>query len=291
MPADGVERTVFTVLFNVLTGVAFAFIAAAAALITRLPLNPQTGLMWGLAGFATFMLAPSAGLPPQLPGMPGGDLASAQAWWWAAVAATAGGIALIALTRHFAWKAAAIALIALPHVIGAPQADGHQRRSGRLANAFAANAIAASAVFWIVLGVSLGYLLTRQGHPGGGPRMRKIPATVVTGFLGAGKTTIIRNLLAQANGRRIALIVNEFGDVGVDGEILKGLRARGVRRGRHHRTGQRLHLLHRGRRFRAHHGKAPGPRRSAGAHRHRNLGACPAAAPGAGLQLARGAPA
>ncbi len=52
--------------------------------------------------------------------------------------------------------------------------------------------------------------------------MRKIPATVVTGFLGAGKTTIIRNLLAQANGRRIALIVNEFGDVCVDGEILKG---------------------------------------------------------------------
>jgi cobalamin biosynthesis protein CobW len=55
-----------------------------------------------------------------------------------------------------------------------------------------------------------------------GQSLRKIPATVVTGFLGAGKTTIIRNLLAQANGRRIALIVNEFGDVGVDGEILKG---------------------------------------------------------------------
>jgi cobalamin biosynthesis protein CobW len=52
--------------------------------------------------------------------------------------------------------------------------------------------------------------------------MRKIPATVVTGFLGAGKTTIIRNLLAKANGRRIALIVNEFGDVGVDGNLLKG---------------------------------------------------------------------
>jgi cobalamin biosynthesis protein CobW len=52
--------------------------------------------------------------------------------------------------------------------------------------------------------------------------LEKIPATVITGFLGAGKTTLIRNLLATANGRRIALIVNEFGDVGVDGEILKG---------------------------------------------------------------------
>ena len=50
----------------------------------------------------------------------------------------------------------------------------------------------------------------------------KIPATVITGFLGAGKTTLICDLLASANGKRIALIVNEFGDVGVDGDILKG---------------------------------------------------------------------
>ncbi|MEL6235394.1 MAG: cobalamin biosynthesis protein CobW [Pseudomonadota bacterium] len=50
----------------------------------------------------------------------------------------------------------------------------------------------------------------------------KIPATVVTGFLGAGKTTLIRHLVEQAGGQRIALIINEFGDLGVDGEILKG---------------------------------------------------------------------
>ncbi len=50
----------------------------------------------------------------------------------------------------------------------------------------------------------------------------KIPATVITGFLGAGKTTVIRNILENASGKRIALIINEFGDVGVDGEVLKG---------------------------------------------------------------------
>ena len=48
----------------------------------------------------------------------------------------------------------------------------------------------------------------------------KIPATVITGFLGAGKTTLIQNLLAGANGKRIALIINEFGDIGVDGDVL-----------------------------------------------------------------------
>ncbi|MDO9418695.1 cobalamin biosynthesis protein CobW [Pararhizobium sp.] len=50
----------------------------------------------------------------------------------------------------------------------------------------------------------------------------KIPATVITGFLGAGKTTMIRNLLSNAGGKRIALIINEFGDLGVDGDVLKG---------------------------------------------------------------------
>src|SRR6201996_5528953 len=54
--------------------------------------------------------------------------------------------------------------------------------------------------------------------------MAKIPVTVVTGFLGAGKTTLIRHVLENAAGRRLALIINEFGDVGVDGTILKGCR-------------------------------------------------------------------
>ena len=51
--------------------------------------------------------------------------------------------------------------------------------------------------------------------------MAKIPVTIVTGFLGSGKTTLIRHVLEHAQGRRLALIINEFGDVGVDGAILK----------------------------------------------------------------------
>ncbi len=49
----------------------------------------------------------------------------------------------------------------------------------------------------------------------------KVPCTIVTGFLGAGKTTLVRHILENADGRRLAVIVNEFGDVGIDGEILK----------------------------------------------------------------------
>jgi cobalamin biosynthesis protein CobW len=54
------------------------------------------------------------------------------------------------------------------------------------------------------------------------PNLARIPCTIVTGFLGAGKTTLIRHVIANAQGRRLAVIVNEFGDVGIDGEILKG---------------------------------------------------------------------
>jgi cobalamin biosynthesis protein CobW len=51
--------------------------------------------------------------------------------------------------------------------------------------------------------------------------LAKVPVTVVTGFLGSGKTTLIRHLIANANGRKLAVLVNEFGSEGVDGEILK----------------------------------------------------------------------
>jgi cobalamin biosynthesis protein CobW len=52
--------------------------------------------------------------------------------------------------------------------------------------------------------------------------LARVPCTIVTGFLGAGKTTLIRHIIGNAQGRRLAVIVNEFGDVGIDGEILKG---------------------------------------------------------------------
>lgn len=58
--------------------------------------------------------------------------------------------------------------------------------------------------------------------PTPGPIGGRIPATVITGFLGAGKTTLIRHLIETARGRRLAIIVNEFGSVGVDGDLLRG---------------------------------------------------------------------
>ncbi len=55
----------------------------------------------------------------------------------------------------------------------------------------------------------------------------RIPATIITGFLGAGKTSLIQHLLKNAGGKRLALIINEFGELGVDGEIVKGCKIEG----------------------------------------------------------------
>ncbi|MDX1738872.1 MAG: GTP-binding protein, partial [Alphaproteobacteria bacterium] len=51
---------------------------------------------------------------------------------------------------------------------------------------------------------------------------KKIPATVITGFLGAGKTSLIRHMVENANGKKLAFLINEFGDLGIDKEMLVG---------------------------------------------------------------------
>jgi cobalamin biosynthesis protein CobW len=57
----------------------------------------------------------------------------------------------------------------------------------------------------------------------------RIPATIITGFLGAGKTSLLRHLVGKANGTRLALVINEFGELGVDREILLGCQVPGCR--------------------------------------------------------------
>jgi cobalt transporter subunit CbtA len=163
-PEDGIERTAYTVLTNSVMGVGFAFILAAAVMFTGRSITLRNGVLWGLAGFITFTLAPAAGLAPELPGLPAADLVTRQIWWWGTVAATAGGIGLIALQDRMALKAVGVALIAVPHIIGAPHpANIDSAVPAVLAAGFAANTLAMMALFWIVLGVSMGWSLNRPG--------------------------------------------------------------------------------------------------------------------------------
>ncbi len=163
-PSDGWQRTLSTTLVSIVTGAAFALALAGVSLLTGLPITPRNGLIWGMCGFLAATVAPSAGLSPELPGMPAGDLVSRQIWWVATIMATGAGLFLIATKRELAWLAAAAALIALPHIIGAPQALTHETAvPAGLAASFVANTIAAAAVLWGFIGLFLGLAIERFG--------------------------------------------------------------------------------------------------------------------------------
>ena len=117
----------------------------------------------------------------------------------------------------------------------------------------------------------------------------KIPATIVTGFLGAGKTSLIRHLLANADGRRLAVDHQRVRRPRRRPRAAARLRRRGLRRGRHDRAAERLHLLHRRRRLPADDAEAARPAGAARPHRHRDLRPRAAEAAGQGVQLAGGA--
>ena len=107
-------------------------------------------------------VAPGAGLPPEIPGMPAADLLPRQVWWAGTILATGAGLYLIAVRRETLAIAAAVALIALPHLIGAPQPpDAATSVPPGLAAGFAANTVAAAAVFWALIGLFTGIAVSR----------------------------------------------------------------------------------------------------------------------------------
>jgi cobalt transporter subunit CbtA len=163
MPEDGIERTTFTILANVITGVGFALVLMAAVMFSGREITIKNGLVWGTVGFFVFAVAPAAGLPPELPGMGGGEIAPRQVWWIATAAATAVGIAAIVMWSGVAAKAAGVVLIALPHIVGAPVEPALDSPvPAELAARFVAASLASAAVFWAVLGVAMGWLLHRE---------------------------------------------------------------------------------------------------------------------------------
>lgn len=159
-PEDGWERLLFTLISNIGIGVAFSLLVTAAILISNQRISLQSGLVWGLCGFAVFVLAPNFGLPPELPGMQAADLAGRQVWWFATVGLTAAGLALFALKGGILCGLAGVVLILAPHVYGAPQPVSHDSAvPANLAAEFVMATVVSSALFWLFLGSVLGLML------------------------------------------------------------------------------------------------------------------------------------
>lgn len=147
-----------TFLFNLLTGVGFGLMLASAMAFRGRPAGVKHGILWGIAGFAVFVLAPAAGLPPELPGSVSAPLEERQLWWLFAAAATAAGIALLVFRAGHTWRGIGVVLILAPHMAGAPATEmGGGTLPAELAAAYVGVTIAAMAVFWIVLGAVAGW--------------------------------------------------------------------------------------------------------------------------------------
>jgi cobalt transporter subunit CbtA len=164
-PAEGTERTFFTALSTVLTGIAFAAILFGAAAAGSISLDLRKGALWGLAAYICVDLAPAWGLPPQPPGVPVADLYARQIWWAATVLATAFGLWLL-LDRRKVLPLRLIGLLVaiIPHAIGAPTVTGESTVPAALVREFALASILTTGIFWVALGSIGGLLYRRSGY-------------------------------------------------------------------------------------------------------------------------------
>jgi len=161
-PADGFQRMGLTAVANLVTAIGFGLLLVAASEFAGGIATWRQGLLWGLAGFATFTVAPGLGLPPELPAMPAAELAPRQAWWIACVALTGAGLALIAFGRSVWLALAGCALLVVPHLIGAPQPASHESPiPADLHHRFVVAVTVTSLVFWLLLGLAVSLLRPR----------------------------------------------------------------------------------------------------------------------------------
>ncbi|MBM3545351.1 MAG: cobalt transporter [Alphaproteobacteria bacterium] len=160
-PADGWERTGYTLLFNLLAGIGFGLLISAGLALSGEG-GWKTGLAWGVCGYLSFVVAPALGLPPELPGTEAAPLVSRQLWWTATAAATAAGLALILIRRGAIGIVLGLALLALPHLVGAPHpAEQGGAAPPGLVREFIIAALVSGLVFWLALGASTGAIYRR----------------------------------------------------------------------------------------------------------------------------------
>lgn len=152
-PADGLERTMFTALANISLAVGFGLLLGGGLCLRGDAGGWRSGLLWGLAGYAVFFVAPSLGLPPEVPGTAAAPLADRQLWWLGTAVVTAGGLSLLIFTRNWKLKLFGALLLTVPHLIGAPQPEVHVSAApAELAQAFIQATTITNAVFWLALG-------------------------------------------------------------------------------------------------------------------------------------------
>ena len=164
MPADGLERMLYSLLANFGAGVGFSLLLIVGLTFDLPAVGAGRGVLWGIAGFAVFTLAPALGLPPGVPGLAAPDEQAAQLWWLGTVLFSAGGLGALVFGKTSVFKVLGLVLLVAPHLWGAPHVMGESLVPATLAARFAAMSIVLSAVFWLVVGYFSGAIFARLGE-------------------------------------------------------------------------------------------------------------------------------
>ena len=162
MPEEGFERHGFTLLTSVLMSVGYSFMLAALFALRGQNVDTRQGVLWGLAGFASLYVAPALGIPPELPGMMGGDFDHRQLWWIATAIATAISLGLLVFGTNAVMRIAGVVIMVIPHVVGAPRPGEftHDLPTEVVAQ-FAVSSLVTVGLFWAVLGGLVGYFFNK----------------------------------------------------------------------------------------------------------------------------------
>lgn len=163
-PENGGARLLATSIGNGVLGMGYGLMLTGLYTWRR-PSGAAQGLAWGLAGYAIFFAAPGLGLPPELPGTAAAELGARQSWWLATAACTAGGLGLMFLQQRGPLRILGGALLAAPHLIGAPHpALGGSLAPETLQTQFRLATLFCNALFWALLGVVSAAAFRRFHH-------------------------------------------------------------------------------------------------------------------------------
>ena len=161
-PAEGLQRTAFTSVATIATAAGFALILLAGMLASGDEITPKKAFGWSLAAFVATGLAPAFGLAPELPGSAAGPLLERQIWWVGTAISTAIALWLFLRNESIVAKGVAVVLLALPHLIGAPEPVAFESKApAELAAHFAAASLTIQAALWILSGLAAGALWMR----------------------------------------------------------------------------------------------------------------------------------
>ncbi|CAA0099262.1 Uncharacterised protein [BD1-7 clade bacterium] len=172
-PADGAERLFYSLMSNLFAGIGFSLVLMAIMsqlqLRGMINLTPAKGILWGFAGFVAVFAAPAIGLPPEIPGIEAPPVEYRQIWWLLTVALTGAGIAVL-IFASIRYKVAGLALMLLPHIIGAPMISGAEFKHPdpvvvaeltSLHHEFITISAVANLLFWLVIGLASSWAVSR----------------------------------------------------------------------------------------------------------------------------------